>query len=349
MSAPLNVALVGYGYAGRTIHAPLIKASPRLKLHTIVSSKSELVQAEHPGVHIASDTLQALADPQVDLVVIASPNDSHFIHADCALGAGKHVVVDKPFTVTLDEAQQLIVQARRHQRLLSVFHNRRWDADFLTVQQLLAAGTLGDITLFESRFERYRPQVQVRWRESDVAGGGLWYDLGPHLLDQALQLFGTPRAIHADLAAQRQGAVTTDYFHVQLRYPRLRVRLSGSCLISGGSPRFAVHGTTGSFVKYGLDTQEAMLKRGEQPGDHGWGDDSLHGMHYWQQDGEEHGAAYPTTPGDYRRFYDGVAASILDGAPNPVSGEQAAEVMRLIELGVASARSGQELAVSPGY
>ncbi|SCK29229.1 oxidoreductase [Vogesella sp. LIG4] len=348
MSAPLNVALVGYGYAGRTIHAPLIQASPRLKLHTVVSSKGEQVQADHPGVQVASDTSQALADPQIDLVVIASPNNSHFVHADSALAAGKHVVVDKPFTVTLSEAQQLIVQAKHHQRLLSVFHNRRWDADFLTVQQLLAAGTLGEIALFESRFERYRPQVQVRWRESDVAGGGLWYDLGPHLLDQVLQLFGMPHAIHADLACQRPGAVTTDYFHVQLRYPRLRVLLSGSCLISGGSPRFAVHGSGGSYVKYGLDNQEAMLKRGQQPGDAGWGEDTLHGMRYWQVDGEPHGVLHTTRHGDYRRYYDGVAAAILDGTTNPVPAEQAAQVMRLIELGEDSARRGQELPVN-GY
>lgn len=348
MSAPLNVALVGYGYAGRTIHAPLIQASPRLKLHTIVSSKAEQVVADYPGVVVASDTMQALADAQIDLVVIASPNNSHFMHADSALAAGKHVVVDKPFTVTVSEAQQLLVQAKHHQRLLSVFHNRRWDADFLTVQQLLAAGTLGDIALFESRFERYRPQVQVRWRESDVAGGGLWYDLGPHLLDQALQLFGMPHAIHADLACQRPGAVTPDYFHVLLRYPRLRVRLSGSCLISGGSPRFAMHGSLGSYVKYGLDSQEAMLKRGQQPGESGWGDDPLHGMHYWQQDGEEHGTVYPTVPGDYRCYYDAVAAAILDGAANPVPAEQATQVMRLIELGADSARRGHELPVN-GY
>ena len=345
MTPPLNVALIGYGYAGRTFHAPLIHAEPRLRLHTIVSSKGEQLLAEQPGVHVVSDPAQALANPDIDLVVIASPNDCHYPQADAALRAGKHVVVDKPFTTTLDEARQLQVLASHHQRLLSVFHNRRWDADFLTLRQLLDSGSLGQISLFESRFERYRPQVQARWRESAVAGGGLWYDLGPHLLDQALQLFGMPHALHADLAAQRSGAVATDYFHVSLHYPHLRVLLSASCLVSGGSPRFAVHGTQGSYVKYGLDTQEGQLKRGETPGCAGWGHDPLPGLHYVQQDGQAHGHAVAMLPGDYRHYYAGVAAAILDGAANPVPASQAIAVMQLIELGSASAAQGHTLPV----
>ncbi|MGM8061475.1 oxidoreductase [Vogesella indigofera] len=345
MSMPLNVALIGYGYAGRTIHAPLLHACPALCLHTIVSSKGDLLLHEHPGTRVLSDVTLALADPDIDLVVIASPNDSHFPLAAAALAAGKHVVVDKPFTLTATEAQQLQVQAGVHHRLLSAFHNRRWDADFLTVRQLLQDGTLGDIALFESRFERYRPQVQARWRESAGSGGGLWFDLGPHLLDQTLQLFGRPRTIHADFAAQRCGAVATDYFHVQLHYGRLRVRLSASSLISGGVPRFAVHGTLGSYVKYGLDTQEAALKRGEAPGCHGWGEDPLHGLHYWQQDGEEHGDVVPTLNGDYRHYYAAVAAAILGEGANPVPADDAIAVMQLIELGLDSARNGCELPV----
>ncbi len=345
MNTPLNVALIGYGYAGRTFHAPLLRAEPRFHLHTIVSSKGEQVLAEQAGVAVCSDPAQALANPAIDLVVIASPNDSHFPLAEQALQAGKHVVVDKPFTTTATEARLLQVLAGQRQRLLSVFHNRRWDADFLTLRQLLDAGTLGQISLFESRFERYRPQVQVRWRESAVAGGGLWYDLGPHLLDQALQLFGTPQALHADLATQRNGAVATDYFHVTLHYPRLRVLLSASCLVSGGSPRFAVHGALGSYVKYGLDTQEVQLKAGGQPGAAGWGDDPLPGLHYVQQDGEPHGHAVPMLAGDYRRYYAGIAAAILDGAANPVPASEAALVMELIELGIASAAQDHTLSV----
>jgi predicted dehydrogenase len=345
MTPPLNVALIGYGYAGRTFHAPLIHAEPRLRLHTIVSSKGEQLLAEQPGVQVVSDTAQALANPAIDLVVIASPNDCHYPQAEAALRAGKHVVVDKPFTTTLDEARQLQVLASHHQRLLSVFHNRRWDADFLTLRQLLDSGRLGQISLFESRFERYRPQVQARWRESAVAGGGLWYDLGPHLLDQALQLFGMPHALHADLAAQRSGAVATDYFHVSLHYPHLRVLLSASCLVSGGSPRFAVHGTQGSYVKYGLDTQESQLKRGEKPGCAGWGHDPQPGLHYVQQDGQPSSRAVAMQPGDYRHYYAGVAAAILDDAANPVPASQAIDVMQLIELANASATQGHTLPV----
>lgn len=343
MRNTLNIALIGYGYAGRTFHAPLLRAEPRFCLHTIVSSKGEQVLAEQAGVRVCDEAAQALADPAIDLVVIASPNDSHFPLAEQALHAGKHVVVDKPFTTTAAQAYRLQALATQQQRLLSVFHNRRWDADFLTLQHLLAAGTLGQISLFESRFERYRPQVQARWRESATNGGGLWYDLGPHLLDQALQLFGPPQALHADLACQRSGAVATDYFHATLHYPKLRVLLSASCLVSGGSPRFAAHGTLGSYVKYGLDTQETQLKAGGQPGDAGWGEDTLPGLHYVQQDGESHGHAVPMLAGDYRRYYAGIAAAILDGAANPVPAGDAAQVMALIELGIASSAQGQTL------
>jgi predicted dehydrogenase len=251
MDSPLNVALIGYGYAGKTFHAPLIESVDGLRLHTVVSSDAARVAGDFPGARVVADAGEAFADDAIDLVVIATPNALHAPQALAALAAGKHVVVDKPFAATLAEAQAVADRARRRDRVVSIFHNRRWDADFLTVKRLIEAGTLGRIVHFESHFDRYRPRVRDRWRERPGAGNGAWFDLGSHMVDQALQLFGTPQAITLDTAAQRDGALTDDYFHAQLRYPRHRVVLHASALVASDNRRFTVHGTTGSFIKHG--------------------------------------------------------------------------------------------------
>ena len=217
MNAPLRVALIGYGFVGKVFHAPLIQATPGLLLHTVVSRDAGKVHADWPDVQVVGDTDAAFADPAVDVVVIASPNDSHAPLAMAALAQGKHVVVDKPFTVTLTEARDVVDAARRAGRLVSVFQNRRWDGDFLTVQRLVGDDTLGRVAEFHSHFDRFRPVVQDRWREHDAPGGGLWYDLGPHLIDQAVQLFGLPEAISVDIARLRDGAQAPDYVHATLR------------------------------------------------------------------------------------------------------------------------------------
>ena len=233
MNAPLRVALVGYGFVGKVFHAPLIQATPGLVLHTVVSRDAGKVHADWPDVQVVGDPDAAFADPAVDVVVIASPNDSHAPLAMAALAQDKHVVVDKPFTVTLTEARDVVDAARRAGRLVSVFQNRRWDADFLTVQRLVGDGTLGRIAEFHSHFDRFRPVVQDRWREHDAPGGGLWYDLGPHLIDQAVQLFGLPEAISVDIARLRDGAQAPDYVHATLRYPTHRAHLHAGTLVAG--------------------------------------------------------------------------------------------------------------------
>lgn len=347
MTAPLNVALVGYGYVGKVFHAPLIQHTAGLALHTVVSRDAGKVHADWPQLRVLADAQQAFADPAIDLVVIASPNDSHAPLALAALDHGKHVVVDKPFTVTVAEAEAVLARARERGRKLSVFQNRRWDADFLTLQQLLRDGVLGDVAELHSHFDRFRPQVQQRWRESAVAGAGLWYDLGPHLLDQALQLFGTPLGVHADLAMQRQGAQAPDYFHVQLRYAHTRVHLHAGSLVAARQLRFAVHGSRGSYLKHGLDGQEDALRAGGQPGEIGWGDDALPGqLTLIDAQGRASEQTLPSQAGDYRRYYAAMQAAIVDGMPVPVSAEQALEVMRLIELGQRSAAERRELDVA---
>lgn len=264
----IRVALIGYGYAGQTFHLPLLTHVKGLRVTHVVSSKANLKLRD---IRVTPAADEVFGDPELELVVIATPNDSHFRLARHALLAGKNVIVDKPFTITVAEAQELIALANKSQRLLSVFHNRRWDADFLTVQQLLGKGRLSEVMHFESHFDRFRPQVQQRWRERAGPGSGVWFDLGSHLADQAMQLFGTPDSIYADLAVQRRSATATDYFHVVMEYGARRVILHAGSLVAAEIPRFALHGTGGSYIKYGLDTQEEALKRGKVPGRTGWG------------------------------------------------------------------------------
>lgn len=336
-----NLALLGFGYVGRTFHAPLIAHTPGLHLHTVVSRQAEAVNAAWPQARVVADAAQAFADPRIDAVVIATPNQTHAPLALAALAQGKHVLVDKPFTLDVAETQQVLAQAQRADRIVSVFQNRRWDGDFLGVRALLEAGTLGEIAEFHSHFDRHRPQVGDRWREHALPGSGLWFDLGPHLLDQALQLFGPPQSLQADLALQRPGAQTVDYVHAVLRYPRLRVVLHAGSLVAANGLRFALHGSGGSYVKHGLDTQEAQLRAGVVPGAPGWGEDPLPGqLRLVGADGTHAVQTLPAPRGDYRDCYAAFREAIAGRAPAPVDAAQALAVMRLLEAGVRSAASG---------
>lgn len=345
MTQTLRVGVIGYGYATATFHAPLIAAVPGLALSAISSSNPNKVRADWPDVQVSVTPDALIARPDIDLIVIPTPNDTHFPLAAKALAAGKHVIVDKPFTLTSGEARELIGRARTAARLLSVFHNRRWDADFLTLRQIIESGQLGRLVHFESHFDRYRPDVRARWREGAGPGSGLWYDLGAHLLDQTLQLFGTPETISLDLARQRDGALADDWFHAVLRYGSLRVVLHGSALVPDVGPRYVLHGTTGAFTKYGLDPQEAEMKAGGKPGGVGWGVDTLPGALTVWRDGHEEERDVEGVPGDYRQYYAGVRAAILHGGPNPVPAEDALRVIRLIELGQQSFAEGRVAAV----
>ena len=346
MTSPLKVGIVGYGYATKTFHAPLIAAAPGLQLAAISSSDPAKVGVDWPDVPVVTSPDSLFADDEIELVVIPTPNDTHFPLATKALAAGKHVVVDKPFTLTVDEARELIALAHRHRRLLSVFHNRRWDSDFLTLKQVLNEGSLGRVVHFESHFDRYRPEVRQRWREIAGLGSGLWYDLGPHLLDQTVQLFGVPQTIHLDLARQRDGAVADDWFHAVLHYDEQRVILHGSALVPAVGPRLIVHGTTGSFVKFGLDPQEDALKAGVQPGGAAWGTDTTLGRLTLRDSDIATERTVESVPGNYGAYYAAIRDAIRLGTPNPVPPEQALRIMQLIELGVASAQEGCALNVS---
>jgi scyllo-inositol 2-dehydrogenase (NADP+) len=339
---PLKVALMGYGFAGKTFHAPLLTHVPGLLLTHIVSSDSTKVRQDH-DVTVLAKPEDAFALSEIDLTVIATPNSTHFDLASRGISAGKHVVVDKPFTVTSDEAAQLISLAKKHQRVLSVFQSRRWDADFLTLRQIFREGSLGEVIQFESRYDRYRPEPRQRWREQAVPGAGVWFDLGSHLVDQALQLLGPPDAIYADLELQRRGAQAVDYFHAVLRYGRSRAILTAGCLVVSETPRFAVHGTAGGFTKFGMDTQEESLKRGEVPGSPGWGHDPRSGTLVTAKDGRVETRQVPIIPGNYLAYYEAIRDAITLGAPNPVPPEEGLAVIKVLEAGIQSASARAEL------
>ena len=340
----INVALIGYGLAGKVFHAPLVTSVEGLRLDAVVSSNPPKVSQDLPGMTVLPSFDEAIAATGIDLIVIATPNTTHFDFARRALEAGKHVVVDKPFTVTAAEAGTLAALAREKGRVLAVFQSRRWDADFLTLRRILDSGELGEIVHVESRYDRYRPVVQARWKEQDGPGSGIWFDLGAHLADQALQLFGPPEAVFADLAMQRSGARAVDYFHVLLRYPRLRVILHGSNLVAEPTRRFDVHGTLASYVKAGMDVQEDQSRRGMRPGDAGWGVDPVQGTLYNWSGGQMQSRSVPNEIGRYQDFYRGVRDAIAGAAANPVPAEDGAAVMRLIEAGCRSSAEHREIA-----
>jgi predicted dehydrogenase len=340
----IRIALVGYGYAGRTFHAPLIEAVDGLSLCAIVSGDRDKVHRDRPAVPVVSLTDLA-ADVTVDAAVVAAPNPVHFEIAQTLLNAGKHVVVDKPFTVSVDEANALVAAAARNGRMITVFHNRRWDADFLTVRGLLEQRVLGRVVQFESRAERFRPIVRDRWRERPGPGSGVWFDLGAHLVDQVLQLFGEPESLFADLGCQR-GSGATDFFHVLLRYADARIVLHGSSLAVAGGPRFHVLGTAASYVKYGWDTQEDALRAGESPGaSAAWGHDPQSGVMTHTHDERPQRVEVPNQRGDYRAFYVQLRDAISSGGAPPVTTHQAVAVMRVLEGAVTSAERGCQMAL----
>jgi predicted dehydrogenase len=342
----LRVGLIGFGYAGRTFHAPLIGTMPGLALVAVASSDAAKVRAslgEGPLVYASARAL--IEEAALDLVVIASPNATHFPLASLALAAGRHVVVDKPFTATAEQAGQLARLAAEKGLLLSVFHNRRWDSTTRTALRLLDAGLLGSIRHASMHYDRFRPQPQDRWKESAEEGGGLWMDLAPHLLDEAMRYFGPPLAIQADIACMRPGARADDSFHARLRYSDgLRVDLHASMLGALPRPRLVLQGTCGSYVKQGLDPQEASLKEGLLPGDGAaWGVDAECGIAAIEQDGSLRTLEIPTDNGAYPEYYRQIEAAIRGRGANPVPPEEALMVMRLLDAGRESSTRRCEL------
>ncbi|WP_433340768.1 Gfo/Idh/MocA family oxidoreductase [Streptomyces sp. CA-253872] len=356
-SAPVPVALIGYGLAGSVFHAPLIDATPGLRLDTVVTRDEERraqARAEFAGVRFADTPEEVFSRAgEYGLVVIASPNKTHVPLARAALDAGLPVVVDKPVAGTAAEARELAALAERSELLLSVFQNRRWDNDFRTLAGLLASGALGDVYRFESRFERWRPQLKGGWRESgDPAEyGGLLYDLGSHVVDQALALFGPVTRVYAESDVRRAGAAADDDTFLALTHASgTRSHLWVSATTAQLGPRFRVLGSKAGYVKYGLDPQEAALRAGERPGGaRRWGTEpaELYGrLGAGESPLTGGGEPVPTEPGDYPAYYAAVAAALREGAPNPVTAREAAAALDVIEAARRSAAEGVTVEVS---
>ncbi len=358
----LGVAVIGFGLAGRVFHAPFVSAVPGLRLQAIVQRSGDSAATAYPqpttGVRVLRSIDEALADPDIHLIVVATPNDTHFTLAKAALAAGKHVVVDKPFAGTSAEAHELALLAEAGRNVLAPFHNRRWDGDFLTVKQLLADEVLGRVVAMHSRFDRFRPGLRPgTWKETAADTGGLLFDLGPHLVDQALALFGTPDTITASVRRERDNTAIEDAFDIVLQFGRLRVALGASAIAAAAAPRFLLHGTHGSFRKYGVDLQEPTLVQGgkvphltsneawlDEP-ESAWGELTL-APDPVSAPGTLVQSRVKTQRGDYRSFYANVRDAILGTGSLEVTPAAGWRVIRLLELARESSQSGRTLPVS---
>jgi len=332
----IEVGLIGFGLAGRAFHAPVIRAVPGLHLAAILQRSGNEAAEKYPDVRIVRNLDELLAMKEVRLIVIATPNETHYPFARQCLEAGRDVVVDKPFTTTLDEAMSLVQIAKQAGRILTVYQNRRYDGDFQAIRQLVAAGTLGRIVRFETSYDRYRPQLKPgAWRETQQPGSGILFDIAPHLIDHALVLFGLPGAVTADIRIERENAVADDAFDITLYYPRsLRAVLRSSILAAAPRPRFVLLGTHGSFVKESFDPQEMNLRQGYIPADTAWGaepEENWGVLTIPRGDGFEQ-RRIPSASCDYRDFYANVRDAVLGQAKLAVTPEWALDVVRLLEL-----------------
>ncbi len=355
----VRVGLVGFGFAGRVFQSNVIEAVEGLELAAIVQRKGREAHRAFPHADIYTSVDELLKDTTIRLVVVATPNATHLPIARQCLLADRDVVIDKPFALSSAEAAELVQLARSRKRLLSVYQNRRWDGDFLTVRKLLDSDRLGRLVMFESHYDRFRqaPRLHV-WREDGSPGGGVLFDLGSHLVDQALVLFGVPQSVWASVRVEREGGRIDDAFDVCLRYPAshtqspgpgpggLTVWLRATCLAREPGARFTLHGTLGSFRKFGMDCQEAHLIAGDLFSSKPWG---VEGSEHWgtltmDEGGEPVCGRVPTEAGDYRGYYINVRDAIHGNAAVEVTPLQAWRTIRVLEMALESSRTGGTIA-----
>ena len=353
MDQTVNVGLLGFGMAGRIFHAPFISIVPGLHLKKIKANRPEsiaLAEKRYPLTEIVSSENEIFNDDAIDLVVIATTNPTHYPLAKAALQAGKHVLVDKPFTVSSAEAEELVQLAREAGKLITVYQNRRWDSDFKTVQKLVKQGLLGQLVEYEAHFDRFRNEIKPdTWKEENLPGGGILYDLGAHLIDQALCLFGEPKEVYADIQTQRQGSKIPDYFEVVLYYDGMKAILKAGMLVRENGPHFLLHGAEGSFIKYGMDVQEENLKAesfpdatpdwGKEP-ENSWGtlNTTIQGLHFKGKLESERG--------NYADLYRNVYNAILGQEELEVKPEQARNTIKIIELAMQSSKEKRHIKYS---
>lgn len=338
----IKVGLVGFGISGQCFQAPIISDCSEYELVAVVSSNEDKVKKQLPNANVYPNLEVMLEQADIELVVISTPNHLHVPQAMASLKAGKHVVVEKPFSVSCQEGKALLDVQATSGMLLTVYQSRRFDGDFLTIKKLVSEGKLDGIHTFYSSYNRYRPEVKVRWREQDVPGAGILYDLGAHLIDQSVALFGVPEAVTGVLRNQRVGAKAVDHFHLVLHYPDCDTILHGNCMSTTEGPRFQIFANNGSFIKYGMDGQENLLREKKGPNSSGWGTESeaLYGQ-YTDVSGVQ--ASIPTELGCYQNFYHQLAQAIHHGNPVPVPAEEALSVIAVVEAAYTSSKEGRRV------
>lgn len=335
MSEAIRAAVIGFGLGGKVFHTAVIDAVPGLELATIVQRHGNTAAEAYPQAKIARSVEEMLEDKSIQLVAVTTPNATHYSLAKQILEEDRNVVIDKPMALTAEEARDLVKLSRSKKKLLAVYQNRRWDGDFLTLKKLIGQNSLGDIVSFESHFDRWRPELSPKaWKESQETGGGTLLDLGPHLVDQALSLFGLPEAVWADIRTERTSSNVDDAFDLRLFYPKRTVWLRSGCMTCMPGPRFLVHGTRGSYIKWGLDPQEDALKAGGKFSDAHWGEEpkDAWGTLTSDKQGNIVKETVPTEAGDYRGYYANVRDAILGKTSLAVPGEHGWNSMRVLEL-----------------
>jgi scyllo-inositol 2-dehydrogenase (NADP+) len=341
VSTPLNVGLVGFGIAAQVMHAPFLSTLNEYRLVSVLERNESNSKKRYPNVTVVRTIDELLENSDIDIIVITTPNDTHFEYTKKSLLANKHVVVEKPFTNTSEDAMSLINLAKKTNCALSIFQNRRYVNDFLTIKKILNENLLGEIVEFEGHYDRYRPEAKPNaWREKDKPGSGILFDLGAHLIDQALTLFGIPKTITADIRKQRPHSVVDDYFDIRLDYGFTKIILESGMLVREPGPRYMIHGTNGSFIKSGEDPQEALLKAGVLPNIPKWGEEPEEnwGLLHTSINGKVIRDKYPSLPGNYGYYYLDLYETIRNGADLKVKPEQGFNTIRIIELAFESNR-----------
>lgn len=351
MDQLIRTGIIGFGMAGKVFHAPFISTLPGFVLSKISTSREAAareIAVLYPDTLVVADARSVLDDNDIDLVIICTPNTEHLPLAKAALLAGKHVIVEKPFAITSAEADVLVALARQQQRILTVHHNRRWVADYKTVRKVIDSQLLGRLATYEAHYDRFRPALRAQaWREELAPGAGILYDLGAHLIDQALQLFGLPQEITADVRIQRPGGKVDDFFELTLQYPDLRVSLHSGMLVKKPGPFFSLHGDRGSFVKSGMDVQEEVLKSGGTPANTpNWGMEPEHlwGQLYTEYEGLQIAGTVQSERGSFQDFFINVQQAIRGEAALIVTPEQARDTIRIIELALQSSNEKRTVA-----
>lgn len=340
MDERIKVGIASYGMSGEVFHAPLLHVHKGYDLEAVCERNIKKAANRYPEIRSYSSYEEILRDREIELIIVNTPDYLHYEMAKAAIEAGKHVVVEKPFTIASAEAYDLIDLARKKGCILSVFHNRRWDNGSLTVRQILTEKLLGRLVLFESHFDRFRNYLQDTWKERPGTGTGTVYNLGSHLIYEALDFFGEPQTVFADIRAERTGSSVDDTFDIFLGYPELKVMLRSSYLVKEPGPRYILHGTEGSYIKWGQDPQEEALKAGQWPGTAGWGTEPPEswGILNTTINGTHFRGRIETLPGNYLAFYDNLYNAIRKGEELIVTPEKAARVIRIIELAYQSNR-----------